>query len=305
MPPQQHQCAYADENHLKIFLPKVPEFRWWIATHTACTSQLAAALLQLLPISCLFILHLPLSQLAATSIDTIICNIESHSVQLTNLPSGHSHANAAVSQLILSGRNHSLLCPARCSCTYTSLLFSSMCLYFLFFLSCRRSEEKGWDGRSCSLAGLLFKVCYLFTTYVKQVSPGPFGIWPMVHRGLNEMDWGSGWVGEGLATLPAHEFLPALIVASGPGLWLTLSALSSGGLAISPVTLLLTGLSHPMVSIRAFQDSFSFFVKIHLTVFAKIHFLSCASPRNHVNKGMQPDLLDWSEEMCHPKKNDR
>lgn len=47
------------------------------------------------------------------------------------------------------------------------------------------------------------------------------------------MDWDSGWVGEGLATLPAHEFLPAPIVASGPGLWLTLSALSSGGSLLS------------------------------------------------------------------------
>lgn len=39
-----------------------------------------------------------------------------------------------------------------------------------------------------------------------------------------------------------------------------------------------------------------------LTVFAKIHFLSRASPRNHANKGVRPDLLGWSEEKCHPKK---
>lgn len=136
--------------------------------------------------TCLFILHLPLSQLAATSIDTIICNIESHSVQLTSPRSAHSHANAAVSQLILWVRYHSLLCPAR----PTSLPFSSGCLYLLFILSCRCSEEKGQDGRCCGTAGLLIKVCYLFSTYVKQVSPGPFGIWPMAHRGSNEMDWG-------------------------------------------------------------------------------------------------------------------
>ena len=35
-----------DENHLNFFLPKVPEFRWWIATHTTCALQLAAARLQ-------------------------------------------------------------------------------------------------------------------------------------------------------------------------------------------------------------------------------------------------------------------
>lgn len=138
-----------------------------------------------LPVSCLFILHLPLSRLAATSIDTIICNIESKSVQLTSAPSAHSHANAAVSQLTLWVRYHSLLCPAR----PTSLLFSSGCLYFLFILSCRCSEEKGQDGRCCSTAGLLIKGCYLFSTSVKQVSPGPFGIRPMAHRGLNEIDW--------------------------------------------------------------------------------------------------------------------
>ena len=140
----------------------------------------------MLPVSCLFILHLPLSQLAASSIDTIICNIESHSVQLTSPSSAHPHANAAVSQLILGVRDHSLLCPAR----PTSLLFSSGCLYLLFILSCRCSEEKGQDGRCCGTAGLLTKVCCLFSTCIKQVSPGPFGIWPMAHRGLNEMDWG-------------------------------------------------------------------------------------------------------------------
>lgn len=286
MPPQQHQCVDAEENHLKFFLPKVPEFRWWIAAHATCASQLAAALLQLLPTSCLFILHLPLSQFAATSIDTVICNRESHSVQLTNLPSAHSHANAAVSQLILSGRNHSLLCPARSSCTYTSLFFSGRCLYFL---SCRCSEEKGRDGRCCSLAGLLFKVYYLFTTYVKQVSPGPFGIWPMAHRRLNEMGLG-GW-------RSGHTPCSWIPPCSYCGLWAWTLAHAQCSFLWWAGCLSCHSASHWSFPPYGVNQSFP-----TMTIFAKIHFLSSASPRNHVNKGMQPDLLDWSEETCHPKK---
>lgn len=137
----------------------------------------------MLPVSCLFILHLPLSQLAAASIDTTICNIESHSVQLTSAPSAHSHANAAVRQLTLWVRYHSLLCPAR----PTSLLFSSGCLYFLFIVSCRCSEKAKMGGAVAQQGCLLRAVTYL-APMLNKSPQGPSGYGPW-HRGLNEIDW--------------------------------------------------------------------------------------------------------------------